>query len=53
VRAKVKDLKLPRGLSRYRDEKIFDKDAKKNFKPGEILGPVTVGLEENLLKWQC
>ena len=40
---------MPKELSRYRDAKIFDKDSKKNFKPGEILGPVTVGLEENLL----
>ena len=40
---------MPKELSRYRDARIFDKDAKKNFKPGEILGPVTVSLEENLL----
>ena len=46
---KVKEVKLPKELSRYGDERIFDKDAKRNFKTGEILGPVTVGLEENLL----
>jgi hypothetical protein len=46
---KDKEGKLPKELQRYKDTKIFDKDARKIFKPGDILGPVTVGLEENLL----
>ena len=46
---KLKEVKLPKELRRYRTAKIFDEDARKIFRPGEILGPVTVGLEENLL----
>ena len=46
---KEKEMKLPKELQRYKDAKIFDKDARKTFKAGEILGPVTVGLEHDLL----
>ena len=42
-------MNLPKELERYRDAKIFSQDASKVFKPGDIVGPVTVGLEENLL----
>ena len=34
---KVKEVKLPKELRRYKDAKIFDKDARRIFKPGEIL----------------
>ena len=44
-----KDLTLPKELHRYKDAKVFSKDARKMFKPGEVMGPVTVGLEDNLL----
>ena len=40
---------IPPELKRYKDAKIFRNDASKVFKPGEVVGPVTVGLEENLL----
>ena len=46
---KEKEVTLPKELQRYKDAKIFDKDARKTFKAGEILGPVTVGLEHDLL----
>ena len=46
---KEKDVKLPKELHRYKDTKIFDKDARKAYKAGEVLGPVTVGLEHDLL----
>ena len=44
-----KDLTLPKELHRYKDAKVFSKDARKVYKPGEVMGPVTVALEENLL----
>ena len=46
---KEKEQTLPKELLRYKDAKIFDKDARKLFKPGVVMGPVTVGLEEGLL----
>ena len=42
-------LKLPPELQRYKRAKIFQPDAKDRLVPGEAIGPVTVGLEENLL----
>ena len=46
---KEKEIKLPKELHRYKDAKIFDKDARKTYKAGEVLGPVTVSLEHDLL----
>ena len=40
---------LPKELQRYRKAKIFSKDAKETFKPGQVIGTVMVGVEENLL----
>jgi hypothetical protein len=49
LKQRVRDMSIPKELDRYREAKIFQKDARRLFKPGEILGPVTVGLEEGLL----
>ena len=49
VKKKERDLALPKELKRYSGAKVFSKDASKVFKPGEVMGPVTVGMEENLL----
>ena len=46
---RLKKYKLPPELSRYRDDKIFQKDAEVMFRPGQAVGPVVVGLEPNLL----
>ena len=46
---KMKEVSLPVELQRYKEAKVFSRDASKVIKPGEIMGPVTVGLEENLL----
>ena len=48
-KARKMEVLLPKELSRYREAKVFSKDARMVFKPGEVMGPVTVGLEENLL----
>ena len=42
-------MNLPKELNRYREARIFSKDATKVFKPGDMVGPITVGLEDNLL----
>ena len=49
MKQRVREMTLPKELERYRNAKIFQKEARRLFKPGEILGPVTVGLEEGLL----
>ena len=40
---------IPKELKRYSSAKVFQEDARRLFKPGEVMGPVTVGLEDNLL----
>jgi hypothetical protein len=40
---------IPKELRRYSDAKVFREEARRLFKPGEVMGPVMVGLEENLL----
>ena len=42
-------MKIPKELNRYKEAKIFGNCAGKVFKPGDVLGPVTVGLEKDLL----
>ena len=37
---------MPKELQMYKSAKVFDKDARKVFKPGEVMGLVPVGLEE-------
>ena len=48
-KAKKKELTLPKELARYKEAKVFSRDARLLFKPGEVMGPVTVGLEDGLL----
>ena len=42
-------LNLPKELQRYKKAEIFQQRAKITFKPGQAIGPVVVGLEEDLL----
>ena len=49
AKKRKRELVLPKELKRYEEARIFMKDARRIFKPGTMLGPVTVGLEENLL----
>jgi hypothetical protein len=42
-------MRLPPELRRYKDMKVFRKDAAKSYKPGVAIGPVVVGLEDGLL----
>ena len=37
---------ISKELLRYKGAKIFSPEANKTFKPGEIIGPVTMGLEQ-------
>ena len=48
-KCKRKETSLPKELSRYKEAKVFSEEARLTFKPGEVMGPVTVGLEEGLL----
>ena len=41
--------RIPREILRYKDSRIFQQDAKRKLKPGQIVGPVEVGLEKDLL----
>ena len=42
-------MKLPGELSRYKKVKVFQPEAKRTLKPGQAIGPMVVGLEEDLL----
>ena len=46
---KKEKFKLPPELRRYRQAAIFGKEAEDIFKPGEVLGPVVVGKETDIL----
>ena len=42
-------MRLPEELRKYQNVKIFSKDAMTKFKAGATIGPVVVGLDEDLL----
>ena len=46
---RIKKYKLPPELNRYKKAGIFQSDADEQFKPGQAIGPVVVGLEADLL----
>ena len=48
VKQEVK-IRLPKELKRYKDCNIFKQHADKTFKPGTMLGPVMIGVENLLL----
>ena len=48
-RKEANSFKVPEVIKRYANAKIFDDDLAKEFKPGEILGPVIVGENASLL----
>ena len=48
VKQEVK-IRLPKELKRYKDCNIFKQNADKTFKPGTMVGPVIVGVENILL----
>ena len=46
---KKEKFKLPPELKRYKKVAVFGKEAEDIFKPGEVLGPVVVGEETDIL----